>query len=54
MDNYTLWQLEKYGNILPEPEVMPCGYSEATEDEMRRQAEWVELQAEQQRQENEY
>jgi hypothetical protein len=46
MTNYEFWQLEKYGNIKPEIIVMPDGTCENGEDEIKRQAEWVEIQAE--------
>lgn len=48
MTNYQQYQLEHYGNILPEPELMPSGQTEAAEEEIRRSAEWVQLQSERQ------
>lgn len=55
LDNYECWQLEKYGNILGRPEVMPNGeVIENGAEEMEREAEWVERQWEEQLHEKEY
>ena len=45
LDNYQTWQLEKYGYILRTLHTLPDGSRENNEDEIRRQAEWVERQA---------
>ena len=45
LTNYELWQIEKYGNILRTLHTLPDGSCENNEDEIRRQAEWVERQA---------
>lgn len=44
MTNYEQWQLEKYGDILPEPGIQPDGHTEASQQELERMAEWVNLQ----------
>lgn len=46
MSNYDLWQMERFGDILPEPIVLPSGEIEGSNEEINRSAEWVELQAE--------
>lgn len=45
LTNYELWQIEKYGNILRTLHTLPDGSCENNEDEIRRQAEWVERQS---------
>lgn len=46
MTNYEEWQLEIYGNVLPEPIILPSGEMEGTNPEIERSVEWVNLQAE--------
>lgn len=48
LDNYDLWQLETYGNVIPHANVMPDGSCEAKENEIERSAAWVSLQHEMQ------
>lgn len=45
---YQLFQLETYGDILPEPIILPDGETEAREEELQRLSEWIYGQAEQQ------
>mgnify|MGYP003523862183 FL=1 len=45
LTNYEQWQLTRYGNILRTLHTLPDGSCENNEDEIRRQAEWVERQA---------
>lgn len=48
LTNYELFQLNKYGNILPTPETTPDGdLFESGIDELNRLAEWIDAQAEQ-------
>lgn len=53
LTNYELYQLEKWGNILP-----PCGYfpeeMECGAEQMERESEWVERQWEESLHEKEY
>lgn len=44
MSNYELWQIDKYGDILPPVEVTPKGECENREEELQRFQEWMELQ----------
>lgn len=47
MTNYEQFQIERYGNILPEPVIMPDGeLLENGKDEMERFAEWNALHEE--------
>ena len=46
LTNYEMFQLEHYGNILPELVIMPDGSCENGIDEQNRSAEWVHLQSE--------
>lgn len=46
MTNYEAFQLDRYGDILPEPVVLPSGEIEGTNEEINRSVEWTELQAE--------
>jgi hypothetical protein len=48
LTNYDAWQLEKHGNILPSPVVLPSGEIENGHEGIQRHAEWVEQQAAQQ------
>ena len=48
LTNYEQWQLDRFGDILPEPIVLPSGDVEGKNEELNRFSEWVELQAEQQ------
>jgi hypothetical protein len=52
LDNYEQFQLEKYGNVLSAVSVLPDGTCENGIDEIERQAEWINSQAEQQLFEN--
>ena len=54
LTNYELYQLERWGNILRTLHTLPDGSCENNEDEIRRQAEWVERQAENERHNLEY
>jgi len=54
LTNYELWQLERYGHILRTLHTLPDGSCENNEDEIRRQEEWVEQQAQNQLYDNEY
>lgn len=46
MTNYECWQIERYGDCLPEPEVTPSGELESGVESMERFTEWMELQHE--------
>lgn len=47
LTNYQQYQLEKYGNILPEPLFMPSGeVIENNLEEINRMTEWVAMQEE--------
>lgn len=46
MSNYEAWQEENYGNVLPEPIVLPSGEVEGKNEEIDRMGEWMQLQAE--------
>lgn len=48
LTNYQQWQADCFGDILPEPTVLPSGDVEGKNEELNRFSEWVELQAEQQ------
>lgn len=49
LTNYQQWQLEKYGNIIPDINVTPEGdLYESGLEELDRLAEWINAQAEQQ------
>lgn len=53
LDNYQLWQAERFNNILDMPIINPEGELESGADELNRLAEWIEAQSEQQRHETE-
>lgn len=44
MSNYELFQLDRYGDVLPPVEVMPSGECENGEEERQRFQEWSQLQ----------
>lgn len=44
LTNYQQYQLDNYGDILPEPVVLPSGEIEGTNQEIDRSIEWMELQ----------
>ena len=46
LTSYQWWQLEKYGNILVDRFTMPCGHTEASQEAMEKEAEWVNQQHE--------
>lgn len=48
LSNYEFFQLERFGNILPEPVINPDGELEAGKEEADRFAEWTHNQEEQQ------
>jgi hypothetical protein len=49
LTNFERWQLERYGNILPSPGVRFSGEEfENRNEQIEREAEWVEMQAERQ------
>lgn len=55
MDNYTEFQLNKYGNIVAPIESTPDGeLYESGIEELNRMAEWINFQAERQLQESNY
>lgn len=44
MSNYELFQLDRYGDVLPPVEVTPSGECENGEEERQRFQEWSQLQ----------
>ena len=54
LTNYDMFQLEKYGNILPTPEATPEGdLFESSIEELNRLADWTNAQVESQMYEHE-
>lgn len=44
--NYDLWQMERFGNVIPEIQITPEGdLFETGIDELNRMAEYMELNA---------
>lgn len=54
LTNYEEFQLVKYGNILPDLNVMQDGSCHNSDEELNRSAEWTSRQHELQLQQQEY